>query len=212
MFNMNNGYVGYSMSVRAQEAYENGEMPISKWTKKVLLEVVEAYRDDMELKFSVKLLSKLTLDTLRTKCLRYSSWHHTSKFCNCTDFYSLDEEWLDSLDDLKIENLIQEQKDKKRREKEWKKRLENETSQATKEFMKELEAKGYESSCSFHFYLKGRKPSPYDVANGLENFFEKGEKRLFKLGGTIPFIEIWNGTEWIKENDYCKGDVENGIN
>lgn len=206
MFNMNNGYVGYSMSVRAQEAYENGEMPISKWTKKVLLEVVEAYRDDMELKFSVKLLSKLTLDTLRTKCLRYSSWHHTSKFCNCTDFYSLDEEWLDSLDDLKIENLIQEQKDRKRREKEWQKRLENETSQACKDFIEYIKQNGYEISNSFHYYKRGRKPTNYDYENGLENFFKVGEQRMFKFA-CIPYLEVWNGTEWIKENDYCKGEL-----
>lgn len=27
------GYLGSSMSVRAAEAYEQGEMPISRWTK-----------------------------------------------------------------------------------------------------------------------------------------------------------------------------------
>lgn len=28
------GYVGTSMSARAREAYESGEMPMSKWTRK----------------------------------------------------------------------------------------------------------------------------------------------------------------------------------
>lgn len=31
------GYYGYSMSNNAVEAYENGEMPISKWTKKEIV-------------------------------------------------------------------------------------------------------------------------------------------------------------------------------
>ena len=34
MCNMNSGYSGYSMSNRAVDAYEDGEMPLSKWTKK----------------------------------------------------------------------------------------------------------------------------------------------------------------------------------
>lgn len=28
------GYIGYSMSERAKEAYISGEKPLSKWTKK----------------------------------------------------------------------------------------------------------------------------------------------------------------------------------
>lgn len=35
--NMNSGYNGYSMSNRAVAAYESGENPLSKWTKKDLL-------------------------------------------------------------------------------------------------------------------------------------------------------------------------------
>ena len=39
---MNSGYSGYSMSNRAVDAYEDGEMPLSKWTKKMIIsEVVE---------------------------------------------------------------------------------------------------------------------------------------------------------------------------
>lgn len=42
MWNMNSGYSGYSMSNRAVDAYEDGEMPLSKWTKKMIIsEVVE---------------------------------------------------------------------------------------------------------------------------------------------------------------------------
>ena len=33
---MGKGYVGYSMSVNAAEAYEEGRMPLSKWKKGML--------------------------------------------------------------------------------------------------------------------------------------------------------------------------------
>lgn len=34
------GYLGSSMSVRAAEAYEQGEMPISRWTKTAIIQVL----------------------------------------------------------------------------------------------------------------------------------------------------------------------------
>lgn len=40
MWNMNSGYSGYSMSNRAVDAYEDGEMPLSKWTKKMIISEV----------------------------------------------------------------------------------------------------------------------------------------------------------------------------
>lgn len=199
--NMNNGYVGWSMSVRAQEAYDEGEMPLSKWSKSVLLDVIHEYKDCNELDFDIELLKKITLKTLKDRFLKYSSWHHTSKFCNCTDFYAIDEDAIDELTDDKIKEIIDDEKNEKRREKEWKKRLEKETSKATKEFMKDIEKNGCEVSNSFHYYKVGRKPTCRDVENGLENFFKKGEQRLFDFC-CIPYIEIWDGCKWVKECDY----------
>lgn len=59
---MNSGYVGWSMSRRAGEAYDNGLAPLSKikggaWKK------------------------------IAAKIVGPAEWHHTSKFCNRTDFY-----------------------------------------------------------------------------------------------------------------------------
>ena len=34
------GYVGYSMSENAVEAYDNGEMPMSSWRKKDIFQVI----------------------------------------------------------------------------------------------------------------------------------------------------------------------------
>lgn len=42
------GYIGNKMSVRAYEAYESGEMPLSKWTKTAIINTVLDYRDDFE--------------------------------------------------------------------------------------------------------------------------------------------------------------------
>ena len=39
-----NGYHGYSMSNNAKEAYENGEMPLSKWTKTAIIDAIANIR------------------------------------------------------------------------------------------------------------------------------------------------------------------------
>lgn len=85
-FKANGGYVGHSMSRRAVRAYEDGEMPKSKWTKAVLIDRVG--RQDPF--WSTGLLSSFLLETLQAYLLRKSSWHHTGKYFNETDFYELD--------------------------------------------------------------------------------------------------------------------------
>lgn len=84
--NKNSGYHGFSMSNRAVEAYANGEKPLSRWTKGDILDMAEEmdYTPD-----EIKLLESLPLSVLKSKLLYCSSWHHTSKFCNVTQFYSL---------------------------------------------------------------------------------------------------------------------------
>ena len=82
------GYIGYSMSENAALAYSCGEKPLTKWTKKEILKILGE-------KFSVKpehmeLFRKMRLEDLKNKLLICSSWHHTSKFYNRTDFYSVD--------------------------------------------------------------------------------------------------------------------------
>ena len=64
-----NGYYGYSMSNNAVSAYADGEMPLSKWTKSVLVDTVEAANDNIK-------VAGLTLSELRAKFLVYSSYHH----------------------------------------------------------------------------------------------------------------------------------------
>ena len=63
----------------------------------------------------------------------------------------------------------------------------------------EMRSKGREFSGSGNIYFSGRKPSHYDYDNGLENFFEPGEKRLSPNGKGGYLVETWNGTGWDKE-------------
>lgn len=73
-FGGNSGYVGYSMSVRALEAKNNGRFSKTQFKK--------------EYSISEKLLNVFVeLDIISDK-----EWHHTSKYGNRTIFYSWVEE------------------------------------------------------------------------------------------------------------------------
>lgn len=91
-FDMNSGYSGWSMSKRAETAYDNGYMPKSKWTKAAIIEAVYNYADEERLENPAEYAEaakKLTLRELRDWFIEYKEWHHTSKFCNATDFYGI---------------------------------------------------------------------------------------------------------------------------
>lgn len=92
MMDVNSGYIGYSMSRRAAEAYEDGEMPKSKWTKKAMVAAIQSYCDEFDMLFDPDLLKGMHKDEVFERFFYESSWHHTSKFFNETDFYKLDED------------------------------------------------------------------------------------------------------------------------
>ena len=73
----------YSMSNNAADAYEAGEKPLSKWTKKDIIATIGAdvINRNPELK-------ALNLKELRAIFLTQDGWHHTSKFYNETNFYA----------------------------------------------------------------------------------------------------------------------------
>lgn len=93
MWGKNSGYKGWSMSVRAASAYSDGEKPLSKWSKS---DILSGYSENM-----AQQLKRFNLATLKHNCLEYTCWHHTSKFCNKTDFYRLKEE-----DELDINEFV----------------------------------------------------------------------------------------------------------
>lgn len=108
------GYNGFSMSNNAVAAYEDGEKPLSKWTKADIFEEIE--EQEVKLKCSMGKLRKLPVKVLKEVCLTYSSWHHTSNHYNKTDFYSLDIEEIENLTDDKIEELLSDYKADKKAE------------------------------------------------------------------------------------------------
>jgi hypothetical protein len=80
------GYKGYSMSNNAVAAYDSGEMPKSKWTKKAILEQLKI---DGISKEKIEQLNKVDAQTLKDKMLYRSSKHHTSNHYNFTEFFSV---------------------------------------------------------------------------------------------------------------------------
>lgn len=84
MMDVNSGYIGYSMSRRAAEAYEDGEMPKSKWTKKAMVAAIQSYCDEFDMLFDPDLLKGMHKDEVFERFFYESSWHHTSKFFNET--------------------------------------------------------------------------------------------------------------------------------
>lgn len=104
-----NGYCGYSMSNNAVDAYNDGEKPLSKWTKAVLLDAVQAAVEAGEviINFNFDLLKKVKVAVLKKELLYNSSWHHTSSFYNKTEFYSLDLEKLEQLTEIDIKNFLE---------------------------------------------------------------------------------------------------------
>ena len=87
MQDMNSGYYGYKMSKRAHDAYDHGEKPYTRWTKKDILDVLEDNEISEE---DLKKLSKYSTKTLRAYFLEMSSWHHTSSYANETSFCIVD--------------------------------------------------------------------------------------------------------------------------
>lgn len=92
------GYIGKKMSENAENAYNLGEKPFSKWEKQDFLKLF-----DGELK---KQISKLTLNELKSKFLKYASWHHTSSFYNKTEFYEIDQKKVDEFTIDEINTII----------------------------------------------------------------------------------------------------------
>ena len=109
------GYDGYSMSNNAREAYEEGEMPLSKWTKTAILEALEEAieKNEIILKCDIAKLKKEPVKILKDLCLKRSSWHHTGYHYNRTDFYFLNIDYINRLTDDIIEAEIKEAKNNK---------------------------------------------------------------------------------------------------
>lgn len=85
------GYVGASMSVRARQAYESGEMPMSKWTRGAIISAIKDYCADFDLAVDPK-IETMSRSRLAETYLEYKSWHHTGRFARATEFFGLNED------------------------------------------------------------------------------------------------------------------------
>ena len=103
------GYHGYSMSNNAVMAYEDGEKPLSKWSKKAIIESIEN-NTDIKLQVSINELNKLNVSELREACLRNSSWHHTSNHYNETQFFEIEVEKVNEITADSISKIISNRK------------------------------------------------------------------------------------------------------
>lgn len=100
-------------------AYESGEMPLSKWTKEDILDNVESYIKQNNIQdVDLEKIKKMSLKDLRNLFLNKSSWHHTGKMYNQTDFYSLDEDYLDELTNSKIDSFLERKQKELEKQKE----------------------------------------------------------------------------------------------
>lgn len=94
------GYHNYSMSNNAVIAYQNGEKPLSKWTKAdIINSLPERLKDPAK---------RLTVGEARSFFLRVSSWHHTSSMYNRTYFYQIRDTGSISAED--IEKIVASRK------------------------------------------------------------------------------------------------------
>lgn len=84
------GYYKNQMSNNAVWAYSQGEKPMYKWTKTTILEEIDNifWHADKKTEIDFK---KMTLKELKENFLVWSSWHHTGKIYNETDFYCIEE-------------------------------------------------------------------------------------------------------------------------
>ena len=185
MFNMNSGYNGYRMSNRAVQAYEDGEMPLSKWTKEKIIRKVVEYDH-----FTKEELKKYTKKVLTKYFLIESSWHHTSSYCNKTYFYSIDENVAETgsikeLEAIKKEYTAEREPDKIKKVKVQKAKIKYLEWGGTRSHPKATEVKGYAIIIGkWAFLCSGKKKSL--SSNGfkiLETYSRapKGTAEEFKM-------------------------------
>ena len=167
------GYIGKSMSVNAHTAYTNDEKPISKWRKTDILDIIDGIMESEGLNLNIDLVKKLTLPQLKNEFLTHTAPHHTGAFYQYTDFYTVNERKVKSVNDDYIEALIDKHKQYL---------IDTKAERQVKKAQREIQA------------LKRRKEkehkerveellefSTYKTLNGLLNAIEKGRVDLLEL-------------------------------
>ena len=98
------GYIANKMSVNASLAYDCGEMPKSKWTKKAIIEFLSEERPDLVEKAQQQ--PHYILITFLTN----TSIHHTGALFNQTRFWSFQTDWFANADQAEFDKIIEARK------------------------------------------------------------------------------------------------------
>lgn len=125
------GYIGSSMSVRAHEAYEDGEMPQSKWTKAAILDAIQRFCEEDDLVYDPS-IEKMRKADLWDAFIEWKSWHHTSKYANVTDFYGLNEEACEERFERMTDRQLAEREAQRKAEREGEERAKQERAKLEK--------------------------------------------------------------------------------
>ncbi len=113
-YHKGNGYAG-TTSNNALDAYAEGRMPMSKWTKKDFIEHIDANREIINCDY--ELLINQPVDVLKSLLLfSGGEYHHTSFRFNVTMFYHFSNESLSSLTDKIIKQTAANIKAQKQKE------------------------------------------------------------------------------------------------
>lgn len=103
------GYYKNQMSNNAIWAYSQGEKPMYKWTKTSILEEIDNIFLHAGKKVEID-FKRMTLEELKNNFLVWSSWHHTGKFYNETDFYCIEESAVLNFTVKKFDEIISKRK------------------------------------------------------------------------------------------------------
>ncbi len=177
------GYYGYSMSNNAVDAYENGEMPKSKWTKSAMLDAIKEMFEDGEVSndnVSFEMIKTMPKNVIFDCYFERSSWHHTSSKYNRTDFYSLSLSALNRYSNDELTEYVKTEKERTSKQKEG----EEETPQG-------------KYLCSFNYWSGSRKHPK------CERVTVEGEikgKRFYSRGYGVKNLST-SGFEIIKKLD-----------
>ena len=177
------GYVGCQMSERAKEAYDNGERPMSKWTKwDILCELEYDFDDD-----TIAKLSKYSTQAIKNVCLEWTSWHHTGSYANETDFYQVidgrDVDLVQMFKDLDAEDKCL--KDERIQKKEEKKKIDMTEIKCQFEY-------GKWSTYNSHYYLNWYKRYGIKKGNWIYYIEHSCLKKKMVSGKNVNILQIFD--------------------
>lgn len=111
----------YFRSTREKEAYERGEMPMSRWKKADIIEMIDsrlAMSDKNPRRLRLKdgvydRLIKLNTTILKDYFLTHVGRMNTSRYQDYTDFYAVDFEYLEEIEVEDIDRIVMQEKQMK---------------------------------------------------------------------------------------------------